>query len=308
MATKKQISRTYNWMEKVFLLSLGMWADITNALFRGNFTLSLAAAQKRKHQLIVEKLGLTKGKTLLDIGCGWGPLMHYCRTQGINATGLTLSTGQYTHCRKHKFKTYLQSWEEFNTRFLFDGIAAVGSFEHFCSVNAYLRGRQDDVYRKFFKYCYDHSVPESSLYMQMMMWGKEVPNYLKDILGQEDAEKYSYSWHLNRLSYFYPGSWLAADMEQLKRCAAGYYELEWEEDGTADYIHTMKQWSAAFKKFSWRKWTMKQTLIGRYLLAHINPLDRAFRYQIEALQARSNQWCFEQGIMCHKRMVFKRVN
>ncbi len=295
-------------MEKVFLLSLGWWADITNALFRGRRDLTLDEAQASKHNMITNALGLSQGMKLLDIGCGWGPLMKYCRDHGIEATGLTLSTGQYKHCRAHGFTTYLQAWQDYITQVKYNGIAAVGSFEHFCSVEDYLAGRQNEVYRNFFRFCYENSVPGSKLYMQMMMWGNHVPDYLKDIQGKENAPKGSYSWHLNRLGYFYPGSWLANNMEQLKECAKGYYGLTWEEDGTEDYIHTMKLWSAAFKKFSWKKWLMKASLISRFIISYINPADKAFKYQIQALRARSNQWCFEQGVMCHKRMVFTRVD
>jgi hypothetical protein len=125
---------------------------------------------------------------------------------------------------------------------------------------------------------------------------------LEDVIGQEDAEKGSTQRHLNRLTYFYPGSRLPDGVDQLKRCAEGYYEFVSHNDGRKDYIETMKRRSQEFNKFSFEKWFMKLKLLLRI------PFDKSFRYQIDALRARSNQWCFEQDVMGHTRSVRKRIN
>ncbi|MGH3753307.1 MAG: class I SAM-dependent methyltransferase [Pseudonocardiaceae bacterium] len=55
---------------------------------------SLEQAQKRKHELIADKLGLQAGMRLLDVGCGWGGMVRYAARRGVRALGVTLSAEQ----------------------------------------------------------------------------------------------------------------------------------------------------------------------------------------------------------------------
>ncbi|MGI8335204.1 class I SAM-dependent methyltransferase [Actinomadura scrupuli] len=61
----------------------------------------LADAQRDKLDLICRKLGLTRGDTLLDVGCGWGALIiHAAERFGVQTTGVTNSGSQYTFVRE----------------------------------------------------------------------------------------------------------------------------------------------------------------------------------------------------------------
>jgi cyclopropane-fatty-acyl-phospholipid synthase len=56
---------------------------------------TLEEAQAAKHELVAAKLGLRSGKTLLDVGCGWGGMvMHAAAEHGVRALGVTLSRKQ----------------------------------------------------------------------------------------------------------------------------------------------------------------------------------------------------------------------
>ena len=93
MANQKDIGETYNPMDGVFQSMLGDYADITNSLPGEYGEPSLEAlriAQRAKHEKYFKQLGLFEGATLLDIGCGWGPFMNYCRSRGVIASGVTL--------------------------------------------------------------------------------------------------------------------------------------------------------------------------------------------------------------------------
>jgi len=56
---------------------------------------TLADAQRAKLDAICRKTGLAPGRTLLDIGCGWGSLsLHAARHYGARVTAVTLSAEQ----------------------------------------------------------------------------------------------------------------------------------------------------------------------------------------------------------------------
>ncbi|MGB9222715.1 class I SAM-dependent methyltransferase [Mycobacterium sp.] len=55
---------------------------------------TLEEAQENKYRLIFEKLRLSPGDRLLDVGCGWGGMVRYAARQGVRAVGATLSAEQ----------------------------------------------------------------------------------------------------------------------------------------------------------------------------------------------------------------------
>ena len=59
----------------------------------------LEAAQAHKVRLLLDRLGLQPGQSLLEIGCGWGGLAEIAaRDYGVHVTGLTLSSEQKAYC------------------------------------------------------------------------------------------------------------------------------------------------------------------------------------------------------------------
>jgi cyclopropane-fatty-acyl-phospholipid synthase len=76
-----------------------LWLDPTwtysSALFEGDDTLSLEAAQHRKYERIVETLGLRAGMRVLEIGCGWGGFACHAARLGIHVHGVTISEAQH---------------------------------------------------------------------------------------------------------------------------------------------------------------------------------------------------------------------
>ena len=56
---------------------------------------TLEQLQDNKLAVVCEKIGLTSGDSLLDIGCGWGTLAKYASVNyGVRATGVTLGRNQ----------------------------------------------------------------------------------------------------------------------------------------------------------------------------------------------------------------------
>ena len=62
---------------------------------------SLEEAQAHKLRLLLDRLALKPGQTLLDIGCGWGSLAEVAaRDYGVEVTGLTLSAEQKAYAER----------------------------------------------------------------------------------------------------------------------------------------------------------------------------------------------------------------
>jgi cyclopropane-fatty-acyl-phospholipid synthase len=79
------------------------WLDegmqYSSALYEGA-SRSLEAAQQAKLDLIVQKLALTGGERVLEIGCGWGALAERLVAEGCHVTGITLSPAQLAFARE----------------------------------------------------------------------------------------------------------------------------------------------------------------------------------------------------------------
>ena len=91
MATKNEIDFSYSTMDKIWRYSVGEMADFTGARYDGDFSISLEEAQKRKHDFISQYLNIKENDRVLDIGCGWGPVLNHLRAIKAMGTGITLS-------------------------------------------------------------------------------------------------------------------------------------------------------------------------------------------------------------------------
>jgi cyclopropane-fatty-acyl-phospholipid synthase len=298
MATRKEIEATYDYMDAIFKDSIGENADITCAMFNGNFSLTLEEAQKAKHQYILNGINFKPGDKVLDIGCGWGPVLKAVKEAGGKGIGITLSTAQAKSCNNSGLQVNIMDWKKLtpDTFGKFDGIVSVGAFEHFCSLENLREQKQEEVYRNFFRVCANLLPKGGRLYLQTMMWGKRVPSPEE---ANTKSTKLSEQWILGHLKEFYPGSWLPDGLTQIENCAEPYFKLISENNGKADYIQTMKEWGKRLEKFTFKKMFYSISLLPKYLF------NKKFRIQITSLRYSCNRLCFEKQIMDHQRMVFE---
>jgi cyclopropane-fatty-acyl-phospholipid synthase len=298
MAERDELEFSYSLIDRIFRLSLGELADFSGAKYDGDFSLSLEQAQRRKHEYVAEQIGIGPGRRLLDLGCGWGPLLAFARSRGGAGVGVTLSSAQAAACRRHGLDVHLQDAREVTRDCFgpFDAVASLGAFEHFCSPEEQRAGRQEEVYRGLFARIASLLPAGGRLYLQTMVFG---PNMIPLDRIDIDAPRDSDAWYLALMGRQFPGSFLPYGQEQIIRSAAPHFRLVSSTSGRLDYIETIRQWRKRFAEPSVRKTLLKLQLLPRWLTSADFRL--AFTSGVSA-----NSVCFERELLDHDRLVFEK--
>ena len=299
MADRDELEFTYSLIDRVFRISLGELGDFSGAKYDGDFSQSLEAAQRRKHEYVAEQIGIAPGRRVLDLGCGWGPLLDYVRRRAAVGVGVTLSAAQVAACHRHGLDVHLRDAREVtaDTFGAFDAVASLGAFEHFCSPAEYRAGRQERVYRRLFQHVAGMLPGGGRFYLQTMVFGRRmIPLEAIDINAPRDSD----AWYLALMGRQFPGSWLPLSEQQIVGCAAPHFRLVSSLSGRLDYIETIAQWRKRFAQPSLRKALLKLALVPRWLTSAEFRL--AFTSGVSA-----NSVCFQRELLDHYRLVFEKT-
>jgi cyclopropane-fatty-acyl-phospholipid synthase len=297
LAEAYEIAATYDYMDSVFRATFGEHADITCALYNGEAK-TLEQAQRDKHAYIFEALRFKRGQRILDIGCGWGPLLDAARRLGCQATGLTLSPRQAEACRRAGLDVRVLDWRDADSRTLgtFDAVASVGAFEHFCSPEEHEAGEQEGVYARFFELCANLLGDSGRLYLQTMTLGERAPALREVSLS---APRGSDAYVLAVLMRFYPGSFPPVGLAQIERCASPWFSVRSVLNGRADYLRTMQAWNRIWVPTPRKLLALMRTL--RPLLR-----DPDWKHRCASLWHGYNQESFRRLLLDHFRIVLER--
>jgi cyclopropane-fatty-acyl-phospholipid synthase len=298
VADRDDLEFTYSLIDRIFRLSLGELADFSGAKYDGDFSLSLDEAQRQKHHYIAERIGIGPGRRVLDLGCGWGPLLNFIRARSGEGVGVTLSSAQVESCRRHGLEAHLMDARgvDRDTFGPFDAVASLGAFEHFCSPEEHRAGRQDEIYRDLFARVATVLPDGGRMYLQTMVFGRRmIPIDTVSLQAPQGSD----AWYLALLQHQFPGSMLPFGSEQVIRAADPFFSLVESSNGRLDYIETIKQWRLRFAKRSLRKTLIKAGLVPRYLTS------RKFRLAFTS-GVSANSVCFERELLDHFRLVFEK--
>jgi cyclopropane-fatty-acyl-phospholipid synthase len=298
MADRDDLEFTYSLIDRVFRLSLGELADFSGAKYDGDFSLSLEEAQRRKHDYVAEQIGISPGRRVLDLGCGWGPLLNFIRSRGGTGVGVTLSSAQAAACRRRGLDVHLYDARQVTPDSFgaFDAVASLGAFEHFCSPEEHRAGRQEQLYREVFARIASLLPDGGRFYLQTMVFGRNMIALERiDI----DAPRTSDAWYLALMGRQFPGSFLPYGQQQIIDSARPHFRLVSSTSGRLDYIETIRQWRERFAAPSLRKTLLKLQLLPRWLTSADFRL--AFTSGVSA-----NSVCFERELLDHHRLVFEK--
>jgi cyclopropane-fatty-acyl-phospholipid synthase len=117
---------------------------------------TLLAAQQRKMDYLAAGAHAGQADRVLDIGCGWGAMLHrLTQTHGVaDVVGLTLSQAQSSFARQDHADIRVENWIEHNPDTNYDAIVSIGAFEHFADMGMN-RVARVEAYRHFFARCAD---------------------------------------------------------------------------------------------------------------------------------------------------------
>ncbi len=108
------------------------WLDPTmsysSAIFADGDDLEMA--QRRKQAAVLDRLRLTAGMTILEIGCGWGSLAAAAQARGAAVTAVSLSPSQLAYARdNHDAAIDFRLCDYRDVEGTFDAIASVEMVE-----------------------------------------------------------------------------------------------------------------------------------------------------------------------------------
>lgn len=115
------------------------WLDPSRSYTHGFYATEhddVETAQRRKLQYAVDALGVTAGRDVLDVGCGWGSFLEHAGRQGIRVHGLTLSREQHRYVtelirvQELPCTVTLVDFFDYRPPIAFDGAVFMGSLEH----------------------------------------------------------------------------------------------------------------------------------------------------------------------------------
>ncbi len=301
MADKKDIDFIYTTLDKIFRLAIGENADYSGAMYNGDFTLTLEEAQHAKHKFVAEQLNIKKGSRVLEMGSGWGPFLKFATEEKhAKVIGLTLSDGQYNSCVKHGFEVYIKDCRQININDFgeFEAVVSIGAFEHFCSLEDYKKGKQDEVYSNFFKTVADVLQEKGRFFLQTMTFTEKMAQSSGLNI---DADKNSDSYLLALVAQHHPGSWLPYGYDMIVRNAAPFFKVVSVSSGREDYVETIKQWRKRLRTFNLRKYGLYLNFIGKLIVS------KDFRHLLNVFQISPIMRCFERDLMNHYRIVFEKI-
>ncbi|AJD49540.1 cyclopropane fatty acyl phospholipid synthase [Isoalcanivorax pacificus W11-5] len=183
---------------------------------------TLDEAQTHKLDLICRKLQLTPGMTLLDIGCGWGGLLHHAATHyGVQGLGVTLSGEQADiareRCRGLPVEIRVQDYRTLQGHF--DRIVSVGMFEHV--------GRRN--YATYFRTCERLLEPDGLT--------------LLHTIGSNSSSHGHDPW-IDR--YIFPNGELPS-VAQIATASQAHFVTEDVHGFGPDYARTLRAWDTNFR-------------------------------------------------------------
>jgi cyclopropane-fatty-acyl-phospholipid synthase len=217
------------FLDATMTYSCALWDDADGP------AASLQRAQLRKIDHHLDRSRAAHGRSLLDIGCGWGGLVQRAAVlPGIERiVALTLSRDQADCVRDRRLPNVdvrLESWADHAPAAPYDSIVSVGAFEHFAAPEQSI-DEKVAVYRDFFTRCRQWLTPQGRMSLQTIAYG---------------------SMHRDEASAFINNEiFPAADLptlDEIARAASGVLEITELHNHRLHYARTLEHWASNLRR------------------------------------------------------------
>ncbi|MFC4161439.1 class I SAM-dependent methyltransferase [Chitinimonas lacunae] len=231
-ASVEAIQHHYDLSNDFYALWLDPSMTYSSALWYGDE--SLSSAQRNKLDWHLDRVQIDTAERLLDVGCGWGSLLHRAteRNPRCHGVGLSLSAAQLAAIAEHhwpRIETRLESWADHEADAPYDGIVSIGAFEHFARLDQSPREKLEG-YRAFFVFCHRVSKPRGPLSLQTITY--------------ETADREQFSrFFAERI---FPESDLP-HLHEIAQAAHGLFEIVELRNDRAHYARTLRHWLSALR-------------------------------------------------------------
>ncbi len=230
--SQKNISEHYDLSNDFFKLMLDDTMMYSSAVFEHPDE-PLYEAQQRKIKVLADKLNITPGSKVLEIGSGWGAMaIHLAKERQCEVTTVTLSKEQQALCQE-RFK--IEEVEEQINILLKDYRDLEGQFDAIIAVEMF-EAVGKEYFDVFFKKCESLLKPSGVMVMQVItMPDKRYDAYKK---STDFIQK-----------YIFPGGHLPSVAKVLETTSRHTrLNLLHMEEFTEDYAKTLRLWHESFQQ------------------------------------------------------------
>ena len=183
-STKAEVEVSYDVSNEFFRLWLDERMNYTCAVFESPEQ-PLEAAQLNKLSILSDFAKVSPDKSVLDIGCGWGACLEYLVTsRGVKrAVGVTLSSAQADEVNARQLpgiQCVDADFMKWKSDEKFDALISICMMDHLCSPEEARQGKAIDIYRAYFKKCWELTRPGAWFGLQTILRNK-TPRRGKDL-------------------------------------------------------------------------------------------------------------------------------
>lgn len=228
--SKRNIEAHYDLGNQFYALWLDRSMTYSSALYTDQ-SFSLEQAQAAKYARIADELDLADGKSVLEIGCGWGGFAEYAaKHRGANVTCLTISPSQRDWALKRmqreglseKVDIRLEDYRDH--RGTYDGVASIEMFE----------AVGESYWPSYFARVSDSLRAGAKAALQIITIDDRLfPRYRKraDFIQR----------------YIFPGGMLPSELALREQVMDAGLRIEKTHYFGADYAKTLRLWAKAFE-------------------------------------------------------------
>jgi cyclopropane-fatty-acyl-phospholipid synthase len=230
---QRQVEVSYDVSNEFFRLWLDEAMFYTSAVYETPDQ-TLEAAQRNKMRVLCDFAGVTASSKVLDIGCGWGSAMEYVAREHHCPTihGVTLSRAQMDEINARNIpgvKAMVQDFRTYEPTEKYDALISICMIDHLCSPQESRAGKAIDIYREYFKRCWEMTTPGAKFGLQAILRNR-VPRNKHDL-----TETF---WVTHEI---FPGG-LNPRLEELITAVNPYWEVREVQTRREDYRRTTHEW------------------------------------------------------------------